>query len=216
MGGNATDWVAGKLATEYGLKVVNRTPENFLVVESVGNYTFVVAVLGVPKEKEVGLSDVEPLFAGTVKPQFVVNVPSSTLWSGAAIHRIHAASASFGKLGDVSRAACTKNAGSYRDKNMGFFIRAMKQHSNVSSVTYRYETVFKVDRRSGASLVVAVIDAYNMSAEDVRNARDRFGHFDVVVKASSYGSITPQAEAAATSMGAQALSVGDLLRRLAK
>jgi hypothetical protein len=180
MSGNATDWVTVKLVTEYRLKVVNRTPENFLVVESVDRYTFVVAVLSV--QKVVELSDVAPLFAGIVKPQFVVNVPSSTLWRGAAIHHIHAASAAFGKLGDVSRAADTKDAGSYRDKNMGFFIRAMEQHSNVSRVSYIYEAVFKADRRSGASLIVAVIDAYNMSAEDVRNARLRFGHFDIVVK----------------------------------
>lgn len=214
MGGNATDWVANKLVTEHELKVVSRTPENFLVVESMDNYTFVVAVLGV--QKVVGLSDVEPLFAYTIKPQFVMNVPSSTLWSGSAIHRIHAESAAFGRLGDLYRAARTKDAGSYRDKNMGYFIRQMKQHSNVSSVSYIYDAVFKADRRRGSSLVVAVIDAYNMSAEDVRNAADRFGHFDVVVKASSYGSITSQAEAAAESMGAQALSVGDMMRRLAK
>jgi hypothetical protein len=99
---------------------------------------------------------------------------------------------------------------------MGFFINAMKQHSNVSSVSYVYETVFKAERKIGASLVVAVIDAYNMSAEDVRNARDRFGHFDVVVKSSSHGAITNQADAAAKSMGAHALSFRELMGWLAK
>src|SRR3546814_14070461 len=48
--------------------------------------------------------------------------------------------------------------------------------------------------KNGASLTVAVIDAYNMSAEDVRNANTRFGHFDVVVKSSSYSSITRSEE----------------------
>jgi hypothetical protein len=55
-----------------------------------------------------------------------------------------------------------------------------------------------------------------MSAEDVRNAKDRFGHFDAIVKSSSHGSITLQADAAAESMGAEALTFRDLMRRLAK
>ena len=214
MSNDATNWVADKLAAKEGLEIVDRTPEDFLVVRSKDDYTILVAVLGVLNV--IRLSDVKPLFDGATEPQFVVNVPSKTLWSGAAIDRIHAASAAFGTLGEVSRAAHTADAGSYRDKDMGFFINAMKQHSNVSSVSYVYEAVFQADRKIGASLIVAVIDAYNMSAEDVRNARDRFGHFDVVVKSSSHGSITNQAEAAAKSMGAHALTFGELMGWLAK
>jgi hypothetical protein len=213
MSTNVTDWVVDKLATPGGLVIVERTPENFLLVRSRNDYTFVVGVLGV--QGVIGLSAVDPLFNGTVKPQLVVNVPSKSLWSGAAIDRIHAESASFGTFGDISRAADTGNAGFYREKNMGFFINAMQQHGNVSNVSYVYETVVKADLKIGASVVVAVIETYNMSAEDVRNARARLGHFDVVVKSSSYGSITDQAEAAAKSMGAQALTFRQLMERLA-
>ena len=173
-----------------------------------------MAVLGV--QDVIRLSDVAPLFSGSTRPEFVVNVPSKSLWNGSAIHHIHAASAAFGTLGDVSRAASTGDAGSYRDENMGFFIKAMRQHKNVSSVSYVYDRVFKADRKHGSSLTVAVIDAYNMSAEDVRNAKDQFGHFDIVVKSSSHGSITHQADAAAKSVNAEALTFGELMRRLAK
>lgn len=211
---NAIDWVAEKLETSEDLDVIGRTPENFLIVRSKDDYTFLVAVLGV--KGVIELSDVEGLFAGANQPQFVVNVPSKTLWSGNAIRYIHDSSAAFGSLGDVSRAALTGDAGSFRDKNMGYFITAMKQHSNVSDVSYVYDKVFTADRKTGSSLTIAVIDAYNMSAEDVRNTRDEFGHFDVIVKSSSHGSITVQAEAAANSMGAEALTFGELMRRLGK
>lgn len=92
----------------------------------------------------------------------------------------------------------------------------MNQHSNVTGVSYIYDRVFKADRNVGPSLTVAVIDTYNMSAEDVRNTRDRVGPFDIVVKSSSYGSITRQTEAAAESIDAVALTFGELMRRLAK
>ena len=105
MSGNVTDWVANKLVESEGLQIVERTPEDFLVVKSKDDYTFPVAVLGV--QNVIELSDVEPLFAGDTKPKFVMNVPSKTLWSGNAIRRIHAKSAAFGTLGDISRAAST-------------------------------------------------------------------------------------------------------------
>ena len=210
----ATNWVAERLVTNFRLEIVGSTPEDFLIVRAEDRSTFLVAVLGL--KSVIGAEDIEHLFAGATKPQFVVNVPSATLWSGAAIDRIHAASAAFGTLGDVSRAASAEDAGSYRDKNMEFFINAMKQHSNVSSVSYVHETVFKAHRKAGASLTVAVVDAYNMSAEDVRNAKARFGHFDVIVKSSSHGSITNQADAAAKTMEAQALTFGQLMGRLAE
>lgn len=210
---SVTDWVADKLEQGEGLEIVERTAEDFLIVRAAGDYTFPVAVIGV--KNMIQLSDVTPLFSGPTQPEFVVNVPSKTVWSGGAIDHVHAASAAFGTLSDVSRAASTGDAGSYRDKNMGFFIKAMRQHTNVSGVSYVYDRVFKANRKRGASLTVAVIDAYNMSAEDVRNARDQFGHFDVVVKSSSHGSITHQADAAANSMNAEALTFGQLMQRLA-
>lgn len=211
---SVTDWVAKKLEESQGLEVIERTAENFLIVRAAGDYIFPVAVLGV--QEVIRLPDVASLFSGSTHPEFLVNVPSKALWSGSAINRVHSASAAFGSLGDVSRAASTGDAGSYRDKNMGVFINAMRQHTNVSSVSYVYDRVFKADRKYGSSLTVAVIDAYNMSAEDVRNAKDRFGHFDIVVKSSSHGSITHQADAAAKSMDAEALTFGGLMRRLAK
>lgn len=212
--GNVTTWVADKLAAnQHGVMVVGRTPEDLLVVGT-NDYTFSVAVLGV--QDIVQVSHVQPLFVGGNKPQLVINVPSKTLWSGAAIDFLHSVPAAFGTMGDIERAAQTKAAELFRDKNMGFFIRAMEQHNSVSAVSYVYDSVFRVDRWDGASVTVAVVGAYNLSAEDVRNAKTRVGHFDVVVKASSHGSITHQASAAAVSMGAEALTFGELMARLGK
>ena len=125
-------------------------------------------------------------------------------------------SAAFGTFGDIERASRTMDAGSFRNKNMVFFINGIQQHSNVRSISYVYDWVFRVDRLNGSSVIVAVIDAYNMSAEDVRNAKALIGNFDAVVKSTSYGSITEQAELAAGTMGAKALLYRELLVWLAK
>jgi hypothetical protein len=208
-------WVAEKLEKEeQRLKVIDCTSDDFLVIHSKDDYTLRVAVLGV--KDVIQVAHVQPLFAGATKPELVINVPSKTLWSGTAIEFVHSVPAAFGTMGDIARAAETKAAQLFRDKNMAFFINAMEQHSNVTAVSYVFDSVFRVDRRKGSPVTVAVIDAYNMGAEDVRNARNRVGHFDVVVKSSSYGSITGEAEAAADSMGAKALKFGELMQRLAK
>jgi hypothetical protein len=209
VGNDVTSWVAGKLEEGHGLVIEGRTPEGFLIVGLDDGYLFNVAVLGV--KGVIGRSDVEPLFAGTNKPELIINVPSRTHWSGSAISYIHNESAAFGTMGDISRAAKSGDAGALRDKNMSFFITAMEQHSNVRSVSYIYDTVFQVNCISGSSHIVAVIDAYNMSAEDVRNTKAAFGNFDVVIKSSNYGSITSQAVEAARMVGAEALSFKGLM-----
>jgi hypothetical protein len=208
------DWVENKLVEEGDLKVVGRTAEDFLVVEGKHGYTFNVAVIGI--SGVIKDADIHPLFKYTNRPQLVVNLPSKVLWDGLAIDSIHAEGAAFGTFGDIDRAASTMDAGSFRDKSMGFFINGMRQHSNVISVSYIYDSVFRVERVSGASLTIAVIDAYNMSAEDVRNTKTRIGHFDIVVKSTSYGSITKQAESAVASIGGKALTYRDLLVWLAR
>src|SRR4029077_5137207 len=148
MSGDLIDWVAEKLTTGDRLEIVSRTPQDFLVVKSKGGSEFSVAALGL--KETINLSAVAPLFSGATKPQLVINVPSRTLWSGAAINKVHAEDAAFGKLGDVSRAASLKDPGSFRDKTMGFFINAIGQHTNVSSVSYVYDSVLRVVRLVGS------------------------------------------------------------------
>lgn len=212
MSNDVIDWAVGKLEKDNKLKILDRTPESFLNVQYKDDYPFLLAILGV--QGFIKRHDVEPLFIGDAKPQLVVNIPSKTLWSGSAIDYIHSASAAFGSLGDAYRASSNGNAGSYRNKNMAFFIKGMNQHTNVTNVAYVYENVFYVDRVRGKSLTVAVVDAYNMSAEDVRNAKAQFGHLDIIVKSTSYGSITDQAKTAAESMNVQVLKFGELMGRL--
>lgn len=215
MGKSAVDWVVEKLEKRQEVEVSDRTPEDFLIIRSgSGDYSFICAVLSV--DGVITLSDVKGLFAEENPPQFIVNVPTKTLWSGEAINYIHMQGAAFGSFGDICRAASIGDVSSFRDKNMGFFINAIGQHTHVSNVTYVYNTVFNAHLLDGSYSTIAVIEAYNMSAEDVRNARSKFGHFDLIVKASSHGSITNSAEAAANSMGAEALTFGGLMSRLGK
>jgi hypothetical protein len=214
MVGSITDWVASKIDPEDGLTVVGRTPEDFLLLQFQGNEPFPVAAIGV---KGVILPEnVQPLLLYATRPQFIVNVPSKTLWSGEAISLINAAPAAFGTLGEIRKAADSGDVPSYRNKDWEFFEKVIRQHSNVYAVTRIYDEVFEAHRHKGNSRRIALVHGYNLSAEDVRNARDRFGKFDIAVKTSSYGSVTNDAERAAASMGAQAVTLTGLMRSLGR
>lgn len=214
MSGNIVDWVADKLATNGEFEAVERTPEGFLSVKSRHGNSFLLAAIGV--KGVIERSDVDPLFNGLIKPEFVVNVPSETKWRGFAIHRIHSEDSAFGTLGEVSKAARWENVGLYRNKDMEFFLNSIRQHGNVVDVSYVYQSVFRATRKIGVPLTIAVVEAYNLSAEDVRNARSKFGEFDIVVKSSSYGGVTNSAIEAARSIGAEAVVFKDLMKRLGK
>lgn len=214
MSGNIVDWIASKIDPNEGLSVIERTSEDFLIMEYKGGPHFPVAVLGV---KDVILvNHVQPLFSQTMTPKFVVNVPSKTLWSGEAISLIHAAPAAFGTLGDVGRAASTGDVASFRNKNWDFFERGISQHSKVREVNRVFDEVFDAKLGNGTTRRIALVDGYHVSAEDIRNARDRFGKFDIAVKKTSYGSITDAADTAAASMGAIVVTFGGLLQSLAR
>ena len=214
MSGSTADWVASRLVENDRLTIAGRTPEDFLLVRRNNGAVFPVAALGM--RSLIERSHVEPLFTAKLVPKLIINVPTATPWSGSAIDLAHANGAAFGALGDVARAAAMDDPGSFRNKSMEFIIESMRQHNNVDRVSYILDSKFRVELSSGHEVSIAVIDAYNMSAEDVRNARKRVGPFDVVVKSTSYGSVSDQAESAARSMGAQALMFGGLMSWLWK
>lgn len=211
---NTVDWVAAKIAQAGDLEIVDHIPEGFLVVRARGGVPVVAAVLGI--KGVIRAQDVEPILASANKPEFILNVPSSTLWRGDAIQAIHDAPAAFGKLGELSKAAQLEDVSAYRNKEWLFFYNAIAQHGNVQEVVPVFDTVFEARRYRGDNLVIAMVEAYNMSAEDVRNARQRYQHFDIAVKTTSYGSITSTAVEAAKSFGAETLMFGELMQRLAR
>ena len=212
--GSAADWVANKIVEGSDLEFVGRPAPDRLLVRAPGKDAFQVAVIGV--RDVITVDHLAPVFQGVELPYFVLNIPSSAPWRGDAMVAIHDSPAAFGSLGDLGKAARLEHPFLYRDKQWSFFNNGITQHSNVREVKYLYDKVFEAHRYNGDPLIIAMVDAYNMSAEDVRGALARYKHFDVAVKMTSYGSITSAASEAAASFGAEALMYGDLLRRLGK
>ncbi len=210
----AADWLAKRINDFGGLDLVERLDGDLLLVRGEAAGEFPIAVTGV---SDVVLTNhISPVLEGATKPQFIVNVPSKAIWSGPAIGLVHSTPAAYGTLSELAKAARTEDVPAYRNKERAFFERAIMQHDNVRSVTPVYDHVFGVTRRRGDALTVVLVDAYNMSAEDVRHACTLYGRFDIAVKMSSYGAVTAAAIEAAKATGAEALTFRQLMGRLAR
>jgi hypothetical protein len=209
-------WVANKLKDDQEFSAVDSVGSGFLEITRRDGASFTVAAIGV--RSVVERDHVAPLFEveGT-RPEFVVNVPSKAIWSGAAIEVVHDAHAAFGRLGEINRASREEPVWTYRNKDYNFFESVFRQHTAVREVIRLYDRLFQLHRERGLpDVTVVLVDAYDMSAEDIRHARDLYGRFDAAVKTNSYGGITTAAREAAKSIGADAFMLGELLGRLNK
>ncbi len=180
------NWIANKLKDDEQFRLVNSIGDGFLEVARRDHAPFQAVAIGV---QDVVVEDhVAPLFeVKGRRPEFVVNVPSKAIWSGDAIELIHAAPAAFGTFGELIRASSLDEAvHTYRNREYNFFERAFRQHTVVRDVTRLYDRAYQLHRRRGLpDVTVVLVDAYDVSAEDIRHARDLYGRFDAVAKMTS-------------------------------
>ena len=214
MSDNLAEWVADKLAGDPNLYQIDQISEDRLRIGRKTADTFTVGLLGLR-----GLVTEEAIrfFITPSEPlQFVCNVPAQGIWSGAAIDLVHQMPAAFGGMGDLKRASREPDVATYRFKGFQFVEDGLRQHSAVRSVTRVFDRVFLAERYRGPAMTVVLVDAYEMSAEDIRLARTKYGPFDLALKTTSYGGIASPAHDAAQSMNAEAVMWGGLMGRLNK
>ena len=170
---------------------------------------------GVLSKKRVSLADVSPLIGAGVS--FITNVPKAGLWLGEAIDACEQRRVAWGRLGALmSACAYDDEPSEHRDKQVSFAVRVIRQHHRVVTFKYVYDKLFQVTLDNDRSLLVAVLQAYDLTADELRNAFDTFGEFDIALKNNPNGNITSDAREAAKGMGIQVLCIGELLRYMGK
>jgi hypothetical protein len=219
MGGDehVASWIANKLKDDKKFSSVDPIGDGFLEVAPKDHVPFQAVAIGV--QDVIGEDHVAPLFeVKGRRPEFVVNVPSKAIWAGAAIDLVHATPAAFGTFGELIRASTRDEpVHTYRNKEYSFFERAFRQHTAVREVTRLYDKAYELHPWRGLpKITVVLVDAYDVSAEDIRRVRDLYGKFDAAVKMTSYGSITTASREAADSIGAGVFKFGEFLGRLNK
>ena len=207
----ASNWAFEKIRTASGVVSVSKLSNSIFSIQPLGTPQFVAGVLG---EKLVNTTEIEPFFSIDCKPNIVVTIPKEAIWTGPAIDLARSQNSAFGGFGDLLRCLRQDDVSSYRNKEYSFVEDGLSQHTNVRQLTRIYDRVFIVHRWNGDDVTVVLINEYDITAEHVRDARNRYGEFDSVLKTNPNGSITTEAKSAAKSIGASVFKWGQFLGRL--
>lgn len=150
------------------------------------------------------------------KPNFLV-AKSKSVWEGSAIDYACQSNMGWGGVGDITSAFRTDHYGEIQKKEYVFVETNLSKHSKVSRLERLYDRVFKVHRIGDLSpLIVTLINSYELSGEEVRHARNKYGKFDIILKTNANGDPTGRAYLAAEEIGAEIFKWGELLGRLNK
>ena len=212
-GGWTGEWVARALREHSAVKDVQLVEPQVLRVDRKEHSSFAVATLGLPRVND---SDVDQALAGPSDVEFLVNVPRESFWTGEAIKAAIRHKVGFGGLRDLMSATADEHPRLYQNKEFAFVERGLRQHTRVSSFDRLNDRQYLIKRHGRGDLTIVLLNEYELTAEHVRAARDRYGAFDLVVKTNPNGGVSSAAERAASSMGASIHKWGDFLARLNK
>ena len=194
----AGEWVAAKLREEKAVSAVDVISPTLLSIHRVAHGPAVVAVTAASSLDEGELIN---LSNQTPTPHFLVNASGDFVLTPKAFGRSEARGLPVGGMGDIKRALGLANISEYLNPEIEFVERGMRQHSRVTTFERMDERRYRVFRNAPLSpVVVMLINEYDLTAEHVRTARDRYGTFDRILVTNPNGRITDSAHEVALLM----------------
>lgn len=206
-----TEWVAGNLRQAQHVSTVEILSEQVLRVAR-DNYKPFVA--GVVSATCVNVETIKPLVKSKFGIEIIANVPSASYWTGDAINLAHQKKIATGAYGDLLRVIKLENVRSFQPKETEFIERGLRQHDRIATFDRIHDRLYRITRHDLPDLMVVMLNEYELTADHLRAARDRYGKFGVVVITNPNGSATNLADEVAATMRVEILKWGPFLGRL--
>lgn len=208
-----TEWVADNLRKANGVSEVEVLSDQILRVSRSKYDPFVAGIVSV---KCVEADTIRAL----VKPRFGVeiigNVPKESYWTGGALSLAHRNNIATGAYGDLLRVIDLEDVRAFQPKETEFIERGLRQHDRISTFERVHDRLYRISRNGLPNLIVAMLNEYELTADHLRTARDRYGQFAVAVITNPNGRATSSAEEAADTMGMEILKWGPFFGRINK
>jgi hypothetical protein len=206
-------WVASKIRDGEGVESVDQIASNVLVVTRASNPPITVVTMA--EKGAVTSQALTELIKPTDGVNFVVNVPKDSFLTGGALRCAARNSFGIGGLGDLIRAITMPDVTRYVPKTIEFIERGLRQHTRVADFERLADLHYVVRRTGGlADVHVVFLPEYELVAEHVRVARERYGEFDMVVITNPSGNTTNSANALCEELGCRVYRWGDFLGAL--
>jgi hypothetical protein len=209
-----TQWVAKALRKADLVSKVDVLDERVLRVERTRYAPFIAGIVSEPR---VYADNIRPLINSKYGVEIIANVPKEAIWTGGAIRLAEDNSIAIGVFGDLYRVVGESNVRGFKQTEIAFIERGLRQHDCVTSFEREYDKVYRLSRKGGLpDLTAAMLNEYELTADHIRTARDRYGNFDVAVNTNPNGTITGSALDAAKLMDIEILTWGPFFGRINK
>jgi len=208
-----TVWVAGNIAQMKGVAGTHVTsPNTFRVIRN----EFPPFEVAVFSASEATAAILDPLLTVYPHVAFAVNVPKDSRWTKSGISSAREHGVAFGGIGELMSAISHKleDVREYKKKENEFVERGLRQHDRVTYVEQEFDRVYQIYRSGLKTLRIVLLNEYELTAEHVRTALEKYGWFDIVLMTNPNGSPTSIAEQVARGMGIQILMWRQFLGRL--
>ncbi len=204
-------WVAAKLEEHKKFTAVSAISSNRVrILRTIGD-EHEVATMSLPRVNESDLLDILTLEAGV---SFVVNIPRDAYYEGKTLELAKNKKIVLGYLGDLFRAMELEQPRTYVNPEVKFILRGLEQHSRVSSVRRLDDRRYRMERLGLSSVIVLALHDYDLSADSIRNAIDKYGHCDAILAANPNCRLTTLAYEVVENSGVQVYKWGELLKAL--
>lgn len=208
-----SEWVARNLRQANGVSKVEVLSDQVLRV-SRSKYDPFVA--GIVSAKCVEADTVRTLVKSKLGVEIIANVPKKSYWTGGALRLAYDNNIATGAYGDLLRVIDLQDVRAFQPKETEFVERGLRQHNRISSFERMHDRLYRISRDGLPDLRVAMLNEYELTADHLRTARDRYGQFSVAVITNPSGKATSSAEEAAQTMGVEILMWGPFFGRLNK
>lgn len=215
-------WIVEKINSAVDFPGVNATvaSDNVVFLRRTGKPDAFVGVVPTKRADSaptVSLNEAKNVLAQRSDMAMMIAIPRGARWSGAAMSFLESEGVSFGGVGDLLSAMnFDDDMSSHRNKTFAFVDDGLRRHSRVEDLEWIDSKKVEVRLRNGATVTVALEDAYDITMTVAREAARASGSFDVLLKTNPNGSITSDGAENSERLGFQTLKWGELFGYLAK
>jgi len=206
-----TEWVAGNLRQAEDVSQVEVLSDHVIRVSRSEFAPFIAGIVCAPR---VESDEIRPIVESKFGVEIIANVPREAFWTGGALRLAQDSDIAAGALGDLYRVLDMENVRLFQPKETMFVERGLRQHSRVTGFDRVHDRLYRISRKDLPPLTVVILNEYELTADHLRTARDRYGDFSIAAITDPNGRATSAAWEAAETMGVEIFTWGPFFGRL--
>ena len=208
-----SEWVADNLRKANGVSHVEILSDRVL---RVSRKKYDPYVAGIVSAKCVEPDTIRALVKAALGVEIIANVPKKSYWTGGALRLAHNSNIATGGYGDLLRVIDVPDVRAFQPKETEFVERGLRQHDRISCIDRVHDRLYRISRQGLPDLTAVMLNEYELTADHLRTARDRYGQFSVAVITNPNGRPTSSACEVAQTMSVEILKWGPFLARINK